>query len=134
MIFEATLSEGQLPTLLAILEKALIPTYCLYLNGPVGAGKTSLVRKWLYHVGLSEDIPVTSPTFNYVNDYQFGGERIAHIDLYRGEDQNWMEICSGDYTGYMVEWAPHFHIPVATILKLEISFTDSPNTRHYKLT
>ena len=43
------------------------------LYGPMGAGKTTLVRHWI-------GTQVQSPTFTYINAY---GDGIYHIDLYR---------------------------------------------------
>jgi tRNA threonylcarbamoyladenosine biosynthesis protein TsaE len=47
------------------------PRWLLY--GPMGAGKTTLVRHWI-------GTQVQSPTFTYINAYDDG---IYHIDLYR---------------------------------------------------
>jgi tRNA threonylcarbamoyladenosine biosynthesis protein TsaE len=51
-------------------------------SGPLGAGKTTLVRSMLEAKGIKG--PITSPTFTYVNVYQNDkGERFNHFDLYR---------------------------------------------------
>lgn len=50
--------------------------------GPLGAGKTTIIRDVLRMCGVAE--PITSPTFTYVNQYETcEGERIYHFDLYR---------------------------------------------------
>lgn len=58
----------------------LSPNDVLALEGPLGAGKTTLVQ------GISEGLGirdyVTSPTFILINEYQ-GEVPLFHIDLYR---------------------------------------------------
>jgi len=52
--------------------------------GPLGAGKTTLVRELLKHCGVVG--AVTSPTFTYLNLYKNEhGEKFCHFDLYRIE-------------------------------------------------
>jgi tRNA threonylcarbamoyladenosine biosynthesis protein TsaE len=51
-------------------------------KGPLGAGKTTLIKEILKDVGVSEVI--TSPTFAYVNTYTNDkGQTFHHFDLYR---------------------------------------------------
>lgn len=52
------------------------------LVGDLGAGKTTLVRACAQQLGVYA--PVTSPTFNYVNQYTTAdGKLLYHFDLYR---------------------------------------------------
>jgi tRNA threonylcarbamoyladenosine biosynthesis protein TsaE len=54
----------------------------LLFIGPLGAGKTTLIKELLNAYNVNELI--TSPTFNYVNVYKAkNGEKIYHFDLYR---------------------------------------------------
>lgn len=54
----------------------------LLFIGPLGAGKTTLIKELLNAYNVNELI--TSPTFNYVNVYRTkNGEKIYHFDLYR---------------------------------------------------
>lgn len=53
----------------------------ILLNGPLGAGKTVLVKGIAHAMGLDEE-DVTSPSFTLVNPHQ-GRLLIYHIDLYR---------------------------------------------------
>jgi tRNA threonylcarbamoyladenosine biosynthesis protein TsaE len=57
----------------------------LFLEGPIGAGKThlarALIQSRLAELGLSEDVP--SPTFTLVQVYEAGPMEIWHADLYR---------------------------------------------------
>lgn len=52
------------------------------LYGPMGAGKTTLVKEFLQQSGVTQT--VVSPTFGYVNTYYGSDNRIFyHFDLYR---------------------------------------------------
>jgi len=54
----------------------------LTLEGPLGAGKTTLVQELLRAAGVTD--AVTSPTFSYLNTYEDGrGQTFHHFDLYR---------------------------------------------------
>ncbi len=56
----------------------------LLLEGPLGAGKTSLVKGIAFSLGITE--PITSPTFALAHHYTSGKTPLIHIDLYRLED------------------------------------------------
>jgi tRNA threonylcarbamoyladenosine biosynthesis protein TsaE len=80
----------------------------LALWGDLGAGKTFLTRAMAQGMGVSERIPVTSPTFTFINEYE-GRLHIYHLDLYRLTDLTeldtlpWMEALYG--TGVaIIEW------------------------------
>lgn len=54
------------------------------LSGPLGAGKTTLVRGVLAALGHEGEVP--SPTFAIVQPYDALALPVAHADLYRIED------------------------------------------------
>ena len=55
----------------------------LLLQGPLGAGKTSLVQGLALACGIDE--PITSPTFALAQHYPQGKPPLVHLDLYRLE-------------------------------------------------
>ena len=81
----------------------------LALIGPLGAGKTQLVKGIAAGLGWEDAGGVTSPTFVLVNEY-FGRLHLYHIDAYRlggGGDLEALgfdEMVAGD-SAVVVEWA-----------------------------
>lgn len=114
-----------------------LQTFCLWLDGPMGAGKTTLTRYIMRGLGLSEDIPVTSPTYTYLNEYKIGTRWIAHLDLYRLEgsgDLNDLGLTdTRPFSGYIVEWpeAVEDPDPLHATHILEIKATE-PSLRQYR--
>jgi tRNA threonylcarbamoyladenosine biosynthesis protein TsaE len=56
------------------------------LEGPLGAGKTELVKGIADGVGLDGDA-VSSPTFTVVHEYRGSGTILYHVDAYRVESE-----------------------------------------------
>lgn len=65
----------------AVLANSCVPGAIIYLQGPLGAGKTTLVRGFLKKLGFKGH--VKSPTFNLFEIYQVKDQVICHFDLYR---------------------------------------------------
>ncbi|MFM7336154.1 MAG: tRNA (adenosine(37)-N6)-threonylcarbamoyltransferase complex ATPase subunit type 1 TsaE [Tabrizicola sp.] len=58
------------------------PGDVILLEGPIGAGKSSLARAFI-RARLGEEEEVPSPTFTLVQVYDDDGTEIWHADLYR---------------------------------------------------
>jgi len=67
------------------------------LQGPLGAGKTSLVKEILRQNNVTD--VVTSPTFTYVKNYSNpSGQTFHHFDLYRiGSLENFIAAGFDEY-------------------------------------
>jgi tRNA threonylcarbamoyladenosine biosynthesis protein TsaE len=65
------------------LARALLPGDLVLLYGPLGAGKTTLVRAAARALDVTD--PVRSPSFTIANIYS-GRVRVQHLDLYRLEE------------------------------------------------
>ena len=64
------------------LAELLFPGAVLALVGPLGAGKTHLVRAVALGLGISDSRVVSSPTFVLIQEYE-GRLPIYHFDAYR---------------------------------------------------
>jgi len=82
----------------------------LLLSGPLGAGKTILVKGICAALGIEEE-DVTSPSFTLVNPYE-GRLRLYHLDLYRLDEGataahavDLDELLADEKSVIVIEWA-----------------------------
>jgi tRNA threonylcarbamoyl adenosine modification protein YjeE len=76
------------------LARRLLPDDVVYLEGDLGAGKTTLVRGVARGLGASER-EVASPTFAILHEYVGAarGVMLRHLDLYRlSEDRRELDV------------------------------------------
>ena len=119
-----------------ILTNATSKTLCFY--GPMGAGKTTLIKELVKNLGGADD--ANSPTFGIVNEYQTtNGETLGfHFDFYRLEDET--EVLDLGFEDYLnqnvwvfIEWpekiksflpddAVNIHLEIKDFETREISF------------
>lgn len=64
----------------------LEPGDLVRLEGPLGAGKTFIVRAIARGLGVPTSERITSPTFNIVCEYPAARAKLVHADLYRLRD------------------------------------------------
>jgi tRNA threonylcarbamoyladenosine biosynthesis protein TsaE len=64
------------------LARQLAPGDVLAVSGPLGAGKTTLVRGLAEALGIDADA-VASPTFALAHTYRGDEATLVHLDLYR---------------------------------------------------
>jgi len=115
ILFDEHVSIDQLPAVGSRIATLLPENFVLWLDGPMGAGKTTITAHVLRGLGLSENVPVLSPTYTYMNEYQIGDRWYAHMDLYRlTKAHNLDQIISLDarnYRGIFVEWPSMLRSP-----------------------
>ncbi len=121
----------------AELARRVRPSDVIFLHGPLGAGKTTLVRGMLHAMGVES--AVTSPTYTLIEPYKVslkdaetgheagegtGEVDIWHFDLYRVEDSEELELmgardCFSPSSICLIEWPERGHgflpPPTATV-------------------
>ncbi len=91
------------------IGKSLTGGLTLGLTGPLGAGKTHLVKGIASGNGFSDDREVTSPTFTLINEYP-GKLLLYHLDAYRLQSAAELQALGFDElvrhdSVVIVEWA-----------------------------
>ena len=110
------------------LAKSLSKKQIIFLDGPLGAGKTSLVKG--IAEGLFIDEPITSPTFSLSHHYLKGKKVLIHLDLYRLEDPRAAnelfiqeEENNNNFEGIMViEWSSRLSLKINNELNIKMKY------------
>ena len=91
--------ESAMSAIAARLAPAAREGGVIYLEGDLGAGKTSFARALLNALGAGERIK--SPTYSLVESYRIGALDAHHLDLYRIADTGELE-----WLGLADLWTP----------------------------
>jgi tRNA threonylcarbamoyladenosine biosynthesis protein TsaE len=99
-------TEPELIALGKSLGGALEPGEVVWLEGEMGAGKTTLVRAMASGLGVRQG--ATSPTYSLVHRYQGAGGPVYHVDCYRlrrsdeARDLDWEGMTGA--AALLIEW------------------------------
>lgn len=123
--------EDILATLAARFARAVKPPMVVYLEGDLGAGKTTFARAFIHALGFKAY--VKSPSYGLLESYAVAALTILHLDLYRIEDPEELEYLAlrdlhDEKSVLLVEWprkgARHLPAP-----DLELKFSEDADTR-----
>ncbi|MFP4049531.1 MAG: tRNA (adenosine(37)-N6)-threonylcarbamoyltransferase complex ATPase subunit type 1 TsaE [Desulfovermiculus sp.] len=122
---ESTSSLGRLLAL-GLINLGACP---ILISGPLGAGKTTLIRYIVTNLPGGEQAEVSSPSFNLINIYPTQPE-VAHMDLYRlgqtGFDDSLIEYLEAENLVLLVEWAEYLSQDLLpeNYIRLQIEVSD----------
>ena len=130
---ESTMSLG------STLTKKFPDLSILLLNGPLGAGKTTLVKGIAKSLGIKE--PITSPTFPLSQHYPSGSPPLIHIDLYRLEEPiaaNEFFLQEEEESKAMgalmvIEWPERLSLPITDAWRGKLEYSSKNKARFFQL-
>ena len=130
---ESTMSLG------STLTKKFPDLTILLLNGPLGAGKTTLVKGIAKSLRVQE--PITSPTFPLSQHYPSGSPPLIHLDLYRINEPNAAnefflqeEEESKNMGALMVvEWPERLSLPMLDAWRGKLEYSSNNQARLFQL-
>lgn len=129
-------SEAVLGDFACVFARELQAPLVIYLEGPLGAGKTTFVRALARALGFNGR--VKSPTYGLLERYEINDIQLIHLDLYRVAEEGELQFLAlrdlfDRQTILLIEWPRKGgrEIPPADI---EIRFSDSVIDRELKAT
>jgi len=133
--------EADLQVVVDFLLSQFEVPFILLLDGELGAGKTSFVKRLAECVGSTER--VNSPTFAKVHEYSFPRGVIYHLDLYRQlpDPASFEEILLDSQSIICIEWACRLMEDVSLlsflqavgrpVLQLTLTFNQGAKTQDF---
>jgi len=130
---ESTISLG------STLTKKFPDLSILLLNGPLGAGKTTLVKGIAKSLRIEE--PITSPSFPLSQHYPSGSPPLIHLDLYRIEETNaaneffLQEEEESKAMGALmvIEWPERLSLPIPDVWRGKLKYSTKTKGRFFEL-
>ena len=130
---ESTMSLG------STLTKKFPDLSILLLNGPLGAGKTTLVKGIAKSLRIQE--PITSPTFPLSQHYLLGSPPLIHLDLYRFEETNSAnefflqeeEVSKAIGALMVIEWPERLSLPMSDAWRGKLEYSSKNQSRFFQL-
>lgn len=97
-------NEAQMKSFAQKVASCVNQNVVIYLQGDLGAGKTTLARAFIQYFNFGK---VKSPTYSLVESYINSKINIHHFDLYRLNDAQELDyIGIREYSGVqLIEWA-----------------------------
>lgn len=113
----------------------LEPGNIVFLEGELGAGKTTLVRSVLHALGWTG--PVRSPSYALVHGYPGVTPTIQHLDLYRlgsAEEALGLDLDQLVHDGHalLIEWADRLEGAIAPDFTVRLEIT-GPQSRRVRI-
>jgi tRNA threonylcarbamoyladenosine biosynthesis protein TsaE len=104
---QAVPDEAAVQKLAARFARHLQTPLVIYLQGDLGAGKTTFARAYIHALGYEGY--VKSPSYGLLETYEAGGQKVLHLDLYRIEDPEELEFLAlrdlyDGSSALLVEW------------------------------
>ena len=138
---EETLELKQLKAWCENLSHKFLDKQILLLKGPLGVGKTELVRQLLMSLGSTE---VASPTYALIHHYQTQQiKSVVHVDLYRIESEEdldstgFWDLFTAEASLIIIEWPERVSSndwPLSwSKICIDISFNQNKSGRSYKI-
>ena len=122
---------SSLAELAAGFARKIRPPLVLFLEGELGAGKTTFARAFIQALGFRAY--VKSPSYGLLESYEVAGMTVLHLDLYRIEDPEELEYLAlrdlfDANSVLMVEWPRKGmdHLPAPD---LELEFDEDNESR-----
>lgn len=108
----------------------------VFLNGAMGVGKTTFVAYAATALGAENQ--AYSPTFSIANRYETKNKHVIHIDLYRLETDDELEMTGfweiiQENATIFIEWADKFDLKTYIKKYVEINIDTTPDGKR-KLT